>query len=54
MHCLLYTHRLSTIRKADRIVMMHQSAIVEQGTHEELVNKRGRYFALYKQQEASQ
>ena len=48
------THRLSTIRKADRIVMMHQGAIVEQGTHEELVNKRGRYFALYKQQEASQ
>jgi peptide/nickel transport system ATP-binding protein len=47
------THRLSTIRRADRIVMMHQGAIVELGTHEELMALKGRYFALYRQQEAS-
>jgi ATP-binding cassette subfamily B protein len=47
------THRLSTIRRADRIVMMHQGAIVEEGTHEELMALKGRYFALYRQQEAS-
>jgi subfamily B ATP-binding cassette protein HlyB/CyaB len=47
------THRLSTIRRADRIVMMHQGAIVEEGTHEELMALRGRYFALYRQQEAN-
>jgi ATP-binding cassette subfamily B protein len=47
------THRLSTIRRADRIVMMHQGAIVELGTHEELMEMKGRYFALYRQQEAS-
>ncbi len=47
------THRLTTIRRADRIVMMHQGAIVETGTHEELMALRGRYYALYRQQETS-
>ncbi|MFZ0408685.1 MAG: ABC transporter transmembrane domain-containing protein [Cyanobium sp.] len=47
------THRLSTIRRAHTIVMMHQGAIVETGTHDELMAMRGRYFALYRQQEAS-
>jgi len=47
------THRLSTIRRADQIVMMHQGAIVETGTHEELMELKGRYYALYRQQEAS-
>ena len=46
------THRLSTIRRAHRIVMLHQGAIVETGTHEELMELRGRYYALYRQQEA--
>jgi subfamily B ATP-binding cassette protein HlyB/CyaB len=47
------THRLSTIRRADLIVMMHQGAVVETGTHDELIARKGRYFALYRQQEAS-
>jgi ATP-binding cassette subfamily B protein len=47
------THRLSTISRADRIVMMHQGAVVESGTHEELMALRGRYYALYRQQEAA-
>ena len=45
------THRLSTIRRADLIVMMHQGVVVEQGTHDELIDLRGRYYALYCQQE---
>ena len=45
------THRLSTIRRADRILMLHQGAIVESGSHEELMELRGRYYALYRQQE---
>ena len=47
------THRLSTIRQADMIVMLHQGAVVEVGTHDELMSHRGRYYALYRQQESS-
>jgi ATP-binding cassette subfamily B protein len=46
------THRLSTIRNADQIIMMDQGSVVEQGTHEELMALRGRYYCLYQQQEA--
>ena len=53
-HCTVFfiTHRLSTIRRAGRIVMLHQGAVVESGTHDELINLRGRYYALYRQQES--
>ena len=47
------THRLSTIRQADMIVMLHEGAVVEVGTHDDLMNHRGRYYALYRQQESS-
>ena len=43
---------LSTIRTADRILMMDSGALVEEGTHQELIQQQGRYFALYSQQEA--
>ncbi len=46
------THRLSTIRRADLIVMLHEGAIAEVGRHDELIERRGRYYALYRQQEA--
>jgi len=46
------THRLGTIKNADVILMMDKGAIVEQGTHEELMAMKGRYFYLYKQQES--
>jgi ATP-binding cassette subfamily B protein len=54
-HCTVFfiTHRLSTIRRADLIVMMHQGAIVETGSHDELMALQGRYYALYRQQESS-
>lgn len=45
------THRLSTIRSSDVIVMMDNGRLVEQGTHQELIDMQGRYFALYSQQE---
>jgi ATP-binding cassette subfamily B protein len=47
------THRLSTIRQADTIVMLHEGAVVEVGTHDELMKHRGRYYALYRQQEST-
>lgn len=46
------THRLSTIRNADVIIMMDQGSIVEQGIHQELMALQGRYYCLYQQQEA--
>lgn len=47
------THRLTTVRRADLIVVMHQGAVVEQGTHDELMDQRGRYYALYRQQDSN-
>ena len=44
---IVIAHRLSTIRKADQILVIEEGKIVEQGTHDELINKRGRYFKLY-------
>ena len=49
---LYITHRLTTVKRADQIVMMHQGAVVEQGSHDELMEARGRYYALYRQQES--
>jgi ABC-type multidrug transport system fused ATPase/permease subunit len=40
-------HRLSTITNADRIVVIHDGKIVEQGTHPDLLANRGMYFDLY-------
>ena len=40
-------HRLSTIRQADQILVIEQGKIVEQGKHEDLLAKEGRYFQLY-------
>ena len=40
-------HRLSTIRNADLILVMRDGNIVEQGTHEELLGKKGYYEQLY-------
>ena len=45
------THRLSTIRSADQILMMDQGSLVEMGSHKELIEQQGRYFALFSQQE---
>lgn len=46
------THRLSTIRNADVILMLDKGYVVEQGTHKELMSLKGRYYCLYQQQEA--
>jgi ATP-binding cassette subfamily B multidrug efflux pump len=46
-------HRLSTIRDADLILVMSLGSIVEQGTHEELLHKKGAYFDLYNAQFAA-
>jgi ABC-type multidrug transport system fused ATPase/permease subunit len=45
---LTITHRLNTIRDADRIIVLHDGIVAEQGTHHELLARRGVYAALYR------
>ncbi|KAI0377145.1 P-loop containing nucleoside triphosphate hydrolase protein [Hypomontagnella monticulosa] len=48
---MIIAHRLSTVRHADKIVVLNAGANVEEGTHEDLMERKGRYFALVKAQE---
>ena len=50
---IVIAHRLSTVEQADQIVVMHEGAIVEQGTHAQLLAQGGRYAALCAMQFAS-
>jgi len=47
---VIIAHRLSTIMRADKILVLYEGAIVEQGRHEELVDRRGMYYQLVQKQ----
>ncbi len=47
---IIIAHRLSTIKKADNIIVLLRGEIVEEGTHSELLSKKGTYYKLYKYQ----
>ena len=48
--CFVVAHRLSTIRESDIILVMNKGQIIEQGTHEQLLEKHGFYYDLYNSQ----
>jgi ATP-binding cassette subfamily B protein len=50
---ILVSHRFSTVRMADKIVVLDGSRVVEAGSHEELLAKRGQYAELYNIQAAA-
>ena len=47
---VIVAHRLSTVKHADQIVVLNRGVISEKGTHQELVNLRGEYYTLVKNQ----
>jgi ATP-binding cassette, subfamily B, bacterial len=47
---ILIAHRLSTIMHADRIFVLEQGSMIEQGKHEDLLNEKGLYYAMWRQQ----
>ncbi|MCL4457689.1 MAG: ABC transporter ATP-binding protein/permease [Nitrospirae bacterium] len=47
---IVVAHRLSTVKNADKIVMLDNGKIAEEGTHSELLNRKGYYWNLYKRQ----
>jgi ATP-binding cassette subfamily B protein len=51
--CMVIAHRLGTIRDADRIIVLNQGRIIEQGAHDELMADRGLYWRLYTSAHAS-
>ncbi|MBI6548765.1 SmdB family multidrug efflux ABC transporter permease/ATP-binding protein [Xenorhabdus lircayensis] len=51
---VVIAHRLSTIIEADSILVLHRGAIVEQGQHQQLLARRGRYYQMYQLQQVGE
>ena len=48
--CIIISNRISDIRDCDKIIVLEQGAIVEQGTHESLLNERKKYYEFFESQ----
>ena len=47
---IVVAHRLSTVKDADKIIVLENGEIIEEGNHEELASKKGKYYELVKNQ----
>ena len=47
---VIVAHRLSTVRHADKIIVLGEGKLLEEGTHQELTEKKGAYYTLVKNQ----
>ena len=47
---IVIAHRLSTVMKADEIIVLSEGKVIETGSHQELINKKEHYYNLWKQQ----
>jgi ATP-binding cassette subfamily B protein len=50
---LLISHRFSTVRMADRIIVLHNGTLHEEGTHQQLMARKGRYAGMFELQASS-
>ena len=50
---LIIAHRLATVKNCDVIIVLDKGEIVEQGTHEELLEKQGEYYRLWEMQQGN-
>jgi ATP-binding cassette subfamily B protein len=50
---LMITHRFAPLKHADRVLVLEKGVLIEQGTHAELLQQKGAYWALYQQQQAA-
>ena len=47
---IIVAHRLSTVKNADQIIVLDEGNLIERGTHEELIQLKGKYYSLIKNQ----
>ncbi len=48
--CIIISNKISDVKNSDKIIVLESSKIIEEGTHDELINKEGKYYEFYKQQ----
>lgn len=51
--CIIIAHRLSTVQNADKIAVIDKGSVAETGTHQQLMNSRGLYYALHNSQHSA-